>query len=369
MITIAHLIPRIPKGGGAENLLLDICRSMDPARFKVIVFYWADGDDLALPLRTAGAVVVRLRLNPRAPYLSIGPLVRAMKAHHGDVLHTHFMDSDLLGFLSGWFTHAPMVMHVHSFPVPRTRLHAWRYRLMSVRISKIVCVSRFVQQFVAASTGIDSGKMAVVANGTDLLRFNDHFTSQQKADLKQSLGLDARAFIVGTVTRLEPDKAVETLLKAAPLILARHPQARILVVGDGVERSRLEKLARTLGLEGVVLFSGLQQNVPWFLSIIDVFVMTAAEEAFGLSLLEAMAAGKPVAVACALPELVRDGQEGLLFPPRDGKGLAEAVLRLREEPALAAHLAEQGMVRAREFTCLATAKHLEQVYAEVLKRD
>ena len=99
-IIVAHLIPRIPSGGGAETLLVDICRSIDRERFSVVVFYWAEGDDLAGALRQAGAVVVKLPFKDVLSLSSVQKLVRALKEYHVDVLHTHFMDSDLLGFLS-----------------------------------------------------------------------------------------------------------------------------------------------------------------------------------------------------------------------------------------------------------------------------
>ena len=366
---IAHLIPRIPFGGGAESLLLDICRSIDTARFSVVVFYWADGDDLALPLREAGATVVRLRLNKAFPFLSTGQLVKAVKEYHVDVLHTHFMDSDLLGFLSGYFTGVPMVMHVHSFPFPRTRFHALRYKFMSRRIRKIICVSRHVERFVVSSTGIAADKCEVVPNGADLARFTDHASSQAKEALKGSLGLPLQGPVMGTVTRLEPDKSVETFLKSVPLVVKVCPQACFLIVGDGTQRSCLQLLARELGVEERVIFAGRRHDIPQLLGIMDLVVVTAVEEAFGLSLLEALAAGKPVAAAHAgaLPELVRDGQEGLLFTPGDAKDLARAVLCLWNDGGLASRLALQGAARSRDFTSRAVARHLERIYDEVLK--
>ncbi len=370
-ITVAHLIPRIPFGGGAESLLLDICRSMDRTRFSMVVFYWADGEDLAQPLREAGATVVRLPLNKSFPFVSVPCLLRALKACRVDVLHTHFIDSDLLGFLSAWCSGIPMVMHVHSFPFPKTRIHAWRYKLMSFKIKKIICVSSYVEHFVMTATGISSDKFVMVPNGTDLQRFSGGLVLQEKEDLKRSLGIKAGVSVIGTVTRLEADKSVETWLRAVPLVLKRYPDARCLIVGDGSERFRLERMAHDLGLEHAVIFTGRRQDIPALLSIMNVFVITAVEEAFGLSLLEALAAGKPVvaANACALPDLVRNGEEGLLFRPCDENDLAGAVLRLLDDPALASHLAMQGVLRSREFTSHAMALQLEKVYDEVLARD
>ena len=365
---VAHLIPRIPFGGGAETLLVDICRSIDRERFSVVVFYWAEGDDLAGALRQAGAVVVKLSFKNVLSLSSVQKLVRALKAYRVDILHTHFMDSDLLGFLSTWFTGLPMVMHVHSFPFPQTRRHALRYRIMSMKIGKIICVSQYVELFVAAATGIARKKFVVVPNGTDVERFTDHFSSREKTDLRAAFGFSSQTSVIGTVTRLESDKAVETLVKAVPLVLKRYPESRFLIVGYGREQARLEKLSRDLDIAGAVVFAGRREDVPMLLSIMDVFVVTAAEEAFGLSLLEALAAGKPVAAAnaCALPELVCDEENGLLFTARDEKSLAEKVLALLDDPAQAQRLAIQGQARSREFTSRVLAHSLENVYDEVL---
>ncbi len=370
-ITVAHLIPRIPAGGGAENLLVDIIRSMDSRRFRIIVFYWREGDDLLPLMRAAGAEVVRLPIGKGVSLFSVLKLARALKERGVDVLHTHFMDSDLLGFFASLMTGIRIFVHVHSYSFPQTRRHALRYRCMGPWLGRIICVSAFVRRRVMALTRIQAQKVVVVPNGIDIESFSKDISTEEKHSLRQELGLVPGSPVIGAVARLSSEKSLETLLRAAPHIFMRYPHARIIIAGNGPEEASLKALARDLKVMPQVVFTGLRRDVAALLGIMDVFVLPSTGEAFGISILEAFASGVPVVVSdvCAIPELVRHGKEGLLFPPRDERGLADAVIRLLDDPLLAKNFAAAGAVRVHEFTAQAMCRKLEALYAEALPCD
>jgi glycosyltransferase involved in cell wall biosynthesis len=147
--------------------------------------------------------------------------------------------------------------------------------------------------------------------------------------------------VVGTVARLAPQKSLDTLLAAVPAILERHPDARVVLVGEGEERGRLEELARALGIDGVVVFAGRTDDVPAALAGFDVFALPSLFEGLCLAVIEAQAAGVPVVATPVggIPENVANERTGLLVPLRDPPALAAAICRLLDDPALARRLA------------------------------
>lgn len=192
---------------------------------------------------------------------------------------------------------------------------------------------------------------------------------------RASLGLDPDRFLVGTVTSVVDYEGLDDLLRAAALLRTRIPQLRVLVVGDGVARPGLEHLARDLGIEDVVTFTGRvprEQAATWTAAL-DTFVIPRKDRSVTravtpLKPVEAMAAGTPV-IASDLPalrETVRDGETGLLTPPENPGALAEAIARVHREPATAERLADTARAWVREHrTWTAIAQRASTRYCEL----
>lgn len=368
LTSIVHLIPGIPFGGGAESVVYDLCRYADRTQFRLTVLYWNDRDEYADAMRETGAQVIKLPLKKIISVRSVRVIASALAEHQADILHTHFMDGDLLGFLASRVTRARMVSHIHSYPFLSEARHAWRYRLMSRGVSRFICVSEFLKTTVVSCTKISESRISVVRNGIDRSRFQDRLSPTAKEDLKRSLGFTPDAVVVGSVSRVLPEKGQDVFVKAARILLRSKPEIRFLVVGDGEALDSVKALAQHLGISQRVVFTGMRRDIPELLSCMDVFVFPAEREAFGLCLAEAMASGRPIvaADAAAVPEIVRDGVDGLLFPPGDEQALARSVLRLLDDPSLAETLATNAFQRSDYFTSSAMARNMEEVYTEVL---
>lgn len=368
IINIVHLIPGIRLGGGAESVVYDLCRYSDPMRFRLTVLYWNDRDEYASPMREAGSQVIKLPLIKVVSLRSVIVIASALREYKADLLHTHFFDGDLLGFMASRLARVRMVSHIHSYPFLSEPRHAWRYRLMSKGVSRFICVSEFVKQHCVSYAKIPESRINVVHNGIDCSRFEDRLSRTAKDDLKRSLGVLPDDIVVGNVSRVLAEKGHDVFLKAAQLVLARKPGIRFLVVGDGGALDSVKALAERLGISQSVIFTGMRRDIPELLSCMDIFVFPAINEAFGLCLTEAMAAGRPIVAAnsAALPEIVRDGLEGLLFLPDDEQALACSLLRLLDDPSLAKQLATNALQRSRCFTSAAMTQDMEKVYTEVL---
>jgi glycosyltransferase involved in cell wall biosynthesis len=184
-------------------------------------------------------------------------------------------------------------------------------------------------------------KVYVIPNGVDTQKFRP---STDAACLRQELGIAAESLIAGIVAALRPEKNHSLFLNAAADVLRRLPTAMFLVVGDGPERPRLERLARELGCASCVRFLGNRSDVPTILSALDVFVLTSLNEANPVSILEAMSCGRPVVATDvgSVRETVRDGRTGRLVPPGDQALLVERIVELLTAPDYARELGRAG---------------------------
>jgi glycosyltransferase involved in cell wall biosynthesis len=206
-------------------------------------------------------------------------------------------------------------------------------RLLSRHVDRVVAVSRAVKGVLEAG-GVPAQKIDVVHGAVGLDRFDPFSVDRESA---------RRA--LGTSGRLEGKKGGLWLIRAAHRILPEHASLKVLFAGDGDYRGELEKEAERLAIKGSVIFAGFRQDMENVCAAVDIFVLpSACIEAFGLSLVEAMAMTRP-AIATSVggvPEIITDGVNGLLVPPRDDVALAAALTRLLDDPAFAASIAREG---------------------------
>lgn len=173
-----------------------------------------------------------------------------------------------------------------------------------------------------------AGKIRVVNPGYDF----SNLAPGDRWGVRRELGIPENAFLVGTVSRLDPEKGVRHLLEAAPGILAALPEARLLLVGDGGEAETLRALAERLGVAERVVFAGYRADAQRLLGALDVFVMASLTESWGFAVIEAMAAGLPVVCTrtAGPSSFLEHGRTGLMVPAADPGAIAEAVIALAE---------------------------------------
>jgi glycosyltransferase involved in cell wall biosynthesis len=235
--------------------------------------------------------------------------------------------------------------------------------LQDLTIDRYIAVSDDVAEWLTRDLHVSRSKVRVVRNGVSA----ESYRGLEGAAVKRIFTSNGRP-IIFTSARLHEGKGHVYLLQAAKLI----PEALFVFAGDGPERGRLEAYARQIGVEGQVIFLGHRNDVPQLLAACDMFVLPSLYEALGLSILEAMAAGKPVVATAVggIKESVIDGVTGLLVPPRNPESLADAIRRLLYDRALATRIAESGRTRAVElFSSDAMAQAVIRVYDELIARD
>lgn len=281
-------------------------------------------------------------------------IARTLGAFGPDVVHVHepFAPSTTLWAVLS--ARAPLVATFHSGAEP-ARLYDIAgpvLRRLARRLRVRIAVSEAAAEVARRRLG---GRFEVVPNAVDVERFG----SAQPGDL----GPGTKLLFVG---RLDERKGFAVAVRAFAELAGDRPDLRLVVAGDGPERGEVERLEE--GARARVRFLGTVPNVdlPPVHAACDVFVApNVGGESFGIVLVEAMAAGLPV-VACDIPgftEVVRDGLDGLLVPPRDARALAGAVARVLDDPALAGSLSSAGRERARAFSWAVVLPRIEEVYA------
>ena len=238
-------------------------------------------------------------------------------------------------------------------------------RALCALATEVIAISRAVaRRFAWAPT-----KVRLIPNGIDLGRFTPRPPS---ASLRAALGVPPSAPIVASVGRFVEVKGYRYLLEAAAQVARARAGVHWILVGDGELRGELEAHARSLGLAPQVHFTGWRDDIPDVLALCDVFVLPSLREAFGRVLVEAMAMGRPVVATTGggVPDVVVDGETGLLVDPAASAPLAAAVQTLLENPGRAGHLGAAGRRRAQStFSLTAHVDAVERAYAELLGVD
>jgi glycosyltransferase involved in cell wall biosynthesis len=261
-------------------------------------------------------------------------------------------------------------------------------RRLTPRMDHLIAVSRAIVRKLE-DEGRGDAPISLIYNGIDLARYRE---PEVCCTLQREYDIAPDAPIVGVVARLEPEKGHPTLLEAWPRVLASVPNAHLLIVGEGAQREALEAQARSLGLLGAspashavigprstpattmfarpsVTFTGRRDDVPAVTAALDVAVLPSYREAQGLSILEAMALGRPVVASAVggIPEMIEHGRTGLLVPSRDPDALADAIVRLLADHSYADTLGKAGRDLVEERFCAELmVRAIETIYDEAV---
>ena len=350
--------------GGNEEAALHLLGSLDRARYEPVLLHHG-GIGIARLDETAGGLGIRTHTVPRVVRgRALGGLFRlwqAVRAEQPAIFHAHLSWplACKRGVQAAWLAGVPGIVGTAQL---YTRLRGRPHYPLALRPHRrIIAVSEEVKGRYAEDLRVPRRKLVVVRNGI-LVPPPD--VSADPA-LRAELLRDRPDYLIFTPARLHPQKGHAILLAAAALV----PEATFVLAGDGPLRAELEQQARTLGIADRCVFLGYRPDVPALLAAADLVVLPSLYEGLPVSVLEAMAARRPV-VATAIggtDEAITDGETGLLVPAGDATALAAAIQQVRSDPALAGRLAAAGRRRVeREFSAATTASGVMKVYDEVM---
>lgn len=381
-IRVLRVIARLNVGGPALQACL-LTTALDPARYvsRLVtgVEGAAEGNYLALhSQRLDGLVSVPALgrdIHGARDVLALVALVRLMRRVRPHIVHTHTAKAGTVGRLAALLTRVPVTVHTFHghvfhgyFGAARTRLFVAIERWLARRTSYLLGVSETVRSELL-DLGIGTPeRFGLMRLGLDLDRFLG--CDALRGQLRAELGITPDATMVGIVARLVPIKAHEIFLQAAASVARTIPGSHFIVVGDGERRAELEALARRLGLEARVRFLGWRTDLDRIYADLDVIVLCSRNEGSPVSLIEAMAAGRPVVATRVggIPDLVEDGVCGRLVPDHDPELLARAVVDVVSEADRAREMGQAG--RKRVYPAYSAGRlvdDIDQLYTALLK--
>jgi glycosyltransferase involved in cell wall biosynthesis len=313
-------------------------------------------------------------INPPRDAMALLRLAHACRDGRFDVVHTHTSKGGIIGRAAAWLAGVPVVLHtVHGFAFHDSSGRASRtfYATLeraAARLSdRVITVSDYHRRMALRLHIASAGRVVTIHNGISRSRL---VVSRDRDEVRQELGMETTDILIVAIGRLAQQKGLETLLIALPEIVRRDPRIHLAIVGEGPLRTELEERARFSGLGSHVRFLGFRTDVGDILNASDLVAAPSLWEGLSISILEAMALGKPIVTTDigSNLELVEDGVSGLLVPPRDSTALAEAIVRVAGDPDLAGRLAAAARERFdRAFTERAMKDALWNVYEAVLR--
>jgi glycosyltransferase involved in cell wall biosynthesis len=288
-------------------------------------------------------------ISPADDVVSLARMVQLLRRTRPDVVHTHMAKAGTIGRLAAMVCRVPLIVHTyhghvfHSYFSPRkTRVFVQIERALARGTSKIIVVGDRQRDEIASFGVAPRDKLVPIRLGLELQPFLR--AEDRRGELRAELGIDAHVPLIGVVARLVPIKAHAMFLQASAIVRQREPMAMFLVVGDGERRAELEALVARLQLTDAVRFLGWRNDMPRVYADLDVVALSSLNEGSPVSLIEALAAARPVVATAVggVPEVVLDGQTGLTVPPSDPRAMAQAIVRLLEDRRMADELANAG---------------------------
>lgn len=356
--------------GGAERLAYQLVRDLDPTRFeRTLCVSRADDPGHAVPgseparwldeLRDDGVRVIELRRRGRRDVGAWGPLVRELR--RTDVLHAHMFGSNVWASVLGPTLGVPVVIgHEHAFAHTGGRFQAAIDRHLVARGSRaLIAPSPLVRARMVGPDGVRADRVVVLPNGVEAR------VPTAGRDVRDELGIATDAPVVGSVGSLRAIKRFDVLIDAADELRRRRADVHVVIAGDGPERTALEARIAERGLDGTVRLLGARDDVPDVLAACDVAVTCSDAEASPLAIMEYMGAGLPtVATAVGgIPDVIGDGEHGVLVPRRDPRALASAIGDLLDDPGRRIALGRAAAARRRvEFDLGVMVRRVEELY-------
>jgi glycosyltransferase involved in cell wall biosynthesis len=377
--------------GGGEIALLDLIRFFDRSRVTPIVVLGSSG-----PLADRLRGLVDLHILEIAPDvlhtrkdalgsasvlqlkagLQIGAyvlrLVDFIEAYNIELIHTNSLKADILGGIAGKLTRTPVIWHI------RDRITDDYLPNAAVKVMRNLC--RIIPDYIIGNSAATLETLQLmgarpsmpVASGVDISAFE-----QAGAPPRIGAGNPNGEIKIGLVGRICPWKGQHIFLQAAAKVHKRFPRTRFQIIGAALFKEQqyeeeMRNMARTLGLEHAVEFTGFRNDVPDLMRQLDILVHASTTgEPFGQVIVQGMAAGKPVVATNGggVPEIVMNGVTGLLVPMADAPAMSSAICALLDSPETAAAMGRAGRLRVLEhFTIERSARKVEAAYAQVLSR-
>ena len=358
-IKILRIIARLNIGGPAIHTIL-LSHELDRMGYQTILVKGLEGQAEGNMMEFAESKGVKPVVIPelgreigfKNDLIAFYKIYKLIKKEKPDIVHTHTAKAGTLGRIAAWIARTPVIIHTFHghvltgyFGRLKSRVFIQIEKMLACISTRLVTLSdELKRELIDMGVG-EEKKFEVIPLGLELKTFLEN--KNCKGKFKKELGLSEDTILIAIVGRLVPIKGHKYFLETAKMIRTQNPEPRqikFVIVGDGELREELEAYAEELGIINNVIFTGFRKDLPELYSAIDILVLTSVNEGTPVSIIEAMASGKPVVSTNVggVPSLVKDGITGFLVRYGDVKALSEAVLKLVEDPELRQNMGSKG---------------------------
>ena len=374
-ISVIYLIDEMRILGGAEKNLLKIMTNIDHNRFRFFLYTFQSGPQMIRMLKQNNIKCVQIPYPTTLPgLLKFFALCKKIRGQKINILHSYFEGSDIWGTLLAKLAGIPIIISSkRDMGFSKSKKVLMAYRFINPFVTKIISVSEAVRFQTHLQEKVNLKKIVTIYNGIDPDKFCN---SKHKNIIKTELKLNGSSPIVSLLSNIRPIKGVEYFIYAASKAIKQFPETQFIIVGDcvpGQERltyyNKLKSLVKELKLENNLFFVGGRSDIPDVLSAIDISVLSSLSEGFSNTVIESMAAGKPLVVTDVggNSEAVIHGKTGFVVPPKNINKLADAISVLLKDKKLAKSMGEAGRKRAKQlFSTEAMINKIEDLYTRSL---
>jgi len=343
MVNILYVITKLELGG-AQRHLVSLIAHLDTEKFRVFLCTAHEGMLLEDAERIPQITIYRSRyleraINPFKDIPAFFEIVRLIRKHKIDIVHTHSSKAGIIGRLAAGYAGVTNVVHtVHGWSFNDCQpgwvpwFFLWMEKLAARRTKRIIVVSESDRQKGIRSRIAQEPRFTHIPYGVDM----EGCSRAEAQGLKKELGIAAGEQVVVDISCLKPQKAPEDFVRVAHAVALRHARARFILVGDGVLRPRVTALRARLGLQDTLILAGWRRDIPRILTAADILVLTSLWEGDPLVVHEAMRCGIPVVATNTggVAETVEEGVTGFLVAPHDVHGMTDKIGVLLEDDAL-----------------------------------
>lgn len=368
--TICHVLHSLDVGGG-EVLAKEFALANEDQYRPVFALLDTLGQ-LGSELQNCGYEVFVADRKPGFDWSCAVKLNRFFKRQNVSIIHSHQYAPLFYAALGRARTRRPPIVfteHGRAYPDYRRSKRVLANRILLTRRDRYVAVGHKVRQALIDNEGLAGSRVEVVYNGRDLERYKPDPTL--RASTRRELGIDDGSFVIIQVARLDRLKDHPTAVRAMSMLLRSCPHAKLLLVGEGPERSAVESLIGQLGLQHSVRTFGSRNDVPRLLQAADAFLLSSISEGIPLTLIEAMASGLPCVATDVggIPEIIDSPSTGLTAPVSNSVLLARHLERLANSVELRSRIGQAGRQHAlNRFGQKQMHDRYRQIYDEIAKK-
>lgn len=330
MIKICHIVDSF-NIGGLEKTVIKIAFNLEG--YSQEIWCLKDKGVLAAEIEARGIKLREFNIEGGLNISSLNFLAKEMRKERFDIVHSHGFYPSIWGLLIALFAGVKTrIVHSQSMCDTLSIRDKLKLRLLYAFAAKIIAVSQAVKDSLAASIGINPGKIDVIYNSATKINAQDY---QSRDDIRKGLGLEKYDFVVGNIARIEEKKGHIFLIEAIDKCLKHYPRCKCVIAGDGEALKSLKQAARNLAVNDSTIFLGWVKDVERLLLIMDVFVQPSVlVEGLPLALAEAVSAGLPLIGTDigGIPEVINEGVNGFIVSPRDSGAIAEKITFFIENP-------------------------------------